>query len=439
MSNDNLMHLTTILNANGLQYWLDGESLRRSLSGDPTLLSTGHSIELGLHAESLDQLQAILPELRQAGFKAKRYYYRAELFRISLHKRGTCRIHLHLYRIINGTYYCPTFVSVNAPQRQLRWRLAQVIKKGLTAVASKIELSPFFMRLLFGVGTYMVPLAHFSHMETTRNLRDIPIPHNAAAYVAARFSYEPQQQRWQDLYHQATKPEKLIREQEYQTFTEILHRHQIPYCMDSGVLLGLIREGALFPWEKDVDLQMWYEDAAQLKAIIPELQALGWKVTLWQYRGQLYQFRISRPRRIPVHIMLFRKEGEMAWCPASRTEGNPYTAMLPWLMYAIFSKLRTKVRGKLVTTDISRWPWSVRRQVATWWVPATYFEQTEFSPQYQVYLPIEWDSYLTFRYGTWRVPAQSWDFWQEDGAMNHQLPHQLVDYTTLATEKPSSY
>ncbi|NLZ93022.1 MAG: LicD family protein [Firmicutes bacterium] len=235
-----------------------------------------------------------------------------------------------------------------------------------------------------------------------------------------------------DNFYQASKPGKYIREQEYKSFTEILHRYQIPYCMDSGVLLGLMREGKLLPWEKDVDLQMWAEDAGKFIAIIPELKLFGWNVTLWHYRGVLYQFRISRPGLLPVHIMLFRKSGEWAWCPASRAMGNPFTSPgLSWFCYAVFSKLRAKLRKKLVATDITQWPWKVRRQTATWWVPAHFFEQTEYSEQHQVYMPTKWDDYLTFRYGNWRVPAGKWDFWEDDGAMRHQLPDEIIDFSKL--------
>jgi hypothetical protein len=219
---------------------------------------------------------------------------------------------------------------------------------------------------------------------------------------------------------------KAAAEKEFHLFTEILHQHNVPYCMDSGVLLALMREGKIFDHEKDIDLQMWSDDEQKFIAIIPELKAKGWKVTIWQYKGLVYQFRIQRPGQIPVHIMLFRRQGEWAWCPAGRATGNPFSGFMK-KGYSMFVRVRRNFRDKLKATDVSRWPWNVRRDLGTWWVPSEFFENTIFNKEHQVYIPARWEQYLAFRYGNWKTPAANWDFWKDDGAMNHKRPDELVE------------
>ena len=214
---------------------------------------------------------------------------------------------------------------------------------------------------------------------------------------------------------------------EYHTFTEILHKHKIPYCMDSGVLLGLMREGKLLNHEKDIDLQMWSDNKEKIIEIVPELNALGWKVTIWRYKGLIYQFRIQRPSKIPIHIMLFRKYGEWAWCPAGRATGNPFSSVIGKKLYSAFIKIRRIIRNKLVITDVSQWPWKIRRDLGTWWVPAEFFEYTTYHERYKVYIPEKWDKYLEYRYGNWRFPVEDWDFWKQDGALKNKLPDLVVD------------
>ncbi|HZK25176.1 MAG TPA: LicD family protein [Oscillospiraceae bacterium] len=426
-SSQNLMKIMKYFTLHNLHYWLDGDSLRRLCQPQPPELADLPVLNLGLTANSLPQLTVLLPELEQQGYKIKRYFYQQELFLLSLHKAGTSPLQLQIYRPLNGNYYCLTFPKLT--QGSLLRRLG---KQLLQSLFPQLELAPFCRQKLFQLGVYLIPATYFTHFETLPHLPAVPVPHNPKEYLAQRYQFNETTKKLEDKFYQAKKPGSHLREQEYQTLTEILHRHQVPYCMDSGVLLGLMREGKLFSWEKDVDLQMWAADAPQFMAIIPELKALGWKVTLWYYQGQLYQFRVSRPRRLPVHIMLFRQAGEWAWCPASRTMGNPAQRGLSWLSYAFFSKLRGKLRQHLVRTDITRWPWKVRRQTATWWVPAHFFTNTAFSAVHQTYLPTSWDEYLSFRYGNWRVPARDWDFWVDDGAMRHELPDAVVDFKTLA-------
>lgn len=428
-SSHNFTQILKFLNTHQVEYWLDGDSLRRLCQPTAATLAELPELNLGLFVNSLSQLEVLLPELAHKGYQIKRYSYQQELFRLTLHKSGTNPIHLHIYRPVNENYYCPAFPKLTKGQI-----VGRSGKNFLNILSSKLELSSFFTQKLFQLGVYLVPAFYLSNFETLPHLPEVPVPHNPQAYLAQRYQLNEQTRTIEDKFYQAQKPGKHLREQEYRTLTEILHRHQIPYCMDSGVLLGLMREGKIFSWEKDVDLQMWAEDAPQFMAIIPELKTLGWQVTLWYYQGQLYQFRVSRPRRLPVHIMLFRQAGEWAWCPASRTMGNPAQRGLRWFTYALFSKLRGKLRQRLVRTDITRWPWKVRRQTATWWVPAHFFAQTEFSAEHQTYLPTDWDEYLSFRYGNWRVPARDWDFWVDDGAMRHQLPDAIIDFSTLVKD-----
>ena len=214
---------------------------------------------------------------------------------------------------------------------------------------------------------------------------------------------------------------------EYQSFINILNEHDVPYCIDSGVLLALMREGKLFENEKDVDIQMWAEHENKLYSLLPLFKDRGYKVTIWLYKGLTYQYRFLHPYKIPVHIMLFRRKGNWAWCPASKATGNPFKTLPGRYLYYGFNGFRRRIRQYLVTTDISIWPWNMQRIVATWRVPAMYFDQTFFHEDFKVYIPHQWDEYLQFRYGNWRVPAEKWDFWHEDGAIIHQNPDYFMD------------
>ena len=225
---------------------------------------------------------------------------------------------------------------------------------------------------------------------------------------------------------------------DYLSFVHILHEYNIPYCMDSGVLLGLMRDGKLFDHEKDVDLQMWAEHEERLRKLLPVFREQDYKVTIWLYKDLIYQYRFIKEGYIPIHLMLFRKAGDRAWCPAGRGIGPPYPRMLTTRFYRYFVIARKRLRERLVATDVSHHPWKIRRDLGTWWIAAKYFENVTYHEKYETYIPGQWQEYLTYRYGNWRFPDLQWDFWINDGGLLHLPPEEVVDFSSLVSSSDGS-
>lgn len=217
------------------------------------------------------------------------------------------------------------------------------------------------------------------------------------------------------------------RDKDYRSFTDLLNEHGVPYAIDSGVLLGLMRDGKLLDHEKDIDLQMWAEDEEHLLRFLPAAWDQGYSVTIWLYRGLVCQYRFLKEDKLPVHIMLFRRAGSWAWCPAGEGIGPSFPRRVTRRFYRYFVVFRKKLRERLIATEVTRWPWKVRRQTGTWWVPARFFEQRKYHPLYEAYIPAEWDAYLTYRYGSWRIPAAKWNIWTDDGGLRQARPEEMVD------------
>lgn len=57
-------------------------------------------------------------------------------------------------------------------------------------------------------------------------------------------------------------------------FDAICTRHQIPYWIDSGTLIGAVRHGGFIPWDDDIDVCVLKRDQARLREVmLRELRA----------------------------------------------------------------------------------------------------------------------------------------------------------------------
>ena len=59
---------------------------------------------------------------------------------------------------------------------------------------------------------------------------------------------------------------------------DIFDKHGITFWLVGGTLLGAVRDGGFIPWDKDIDLAIYADDAPKLKQPILEMQQFGLEV-----------------------------------------------------------------------------------------------------------------------------------------------------------------
>jgi phosphorylcholine metabolism protein LicD len=58
----------------------------------------------------------------------------------------------------------------------------------------------------------------------------------------------------------------------------VLDKNNIEFWLDTGTLLGAVREKRILPWDYDIDLGAWYEDISKIENVFDEIEKLNYEV-----------------------------------------------------------------------------------------------------------------------------------------------------------------
>jgi hypothetical protein len=215
------------------------------------------------------------------------------------------------------------------------------------------------------------------------------------------------------------------------------------YIGTEHLLLGLVREGRLLSHDHDMDVGMWVEEADRLVALRPELLEEGVRLTTLSIDGALYKVKLrpvdSSNGSMPVTIHAFRQSGDYAWAyqfhvcrmpPEPPTPGVNYRSFGMWLYRNLIrrsGKLEGRIRRRISIRSRARWwPFSAWNRIYTWCIPARFFESTITDQNTSLMVPAEYEEYLAFRYGDWRVPNKDWYYYRDDRTLLHKPPAEVL-------------
>jgi len=211
----------------------------------------------------------------------------------------------------------------------------------------------------------------------------------------------------------------------------LLNERRVEYWIDSGTLLGLVREGEVIEGDHDIDLSLWSGSEPLLENILHEVKARGYKVSIKNYRGLNFKYKFS-PRfnssGLDIDISLFRREKDYAWCPQVYCMPYPFkNKNLAYYLYALPHRFIQEVFIRKERVSLHNWPWTTTYRVYMIWIPLHFFKETV--PLYDgIPAPKDYQEYLVYRYGTWQVPRKNWFFIFDDGAVKQTSPEKLVTF-----------
>ena len=156
-----------------------------------------------------------------------------------------------------------------------------------------------------------------------------------------------------------------------------LQQHGLSACLDSGTLLGVIRDKQLIPWDDDIDMAVDEREFAQLLEIAPNLYRV-----LPHYDG------------ICWHIVVLKVDGRDC-CINIEFTPTPASTYIP---FDLSLQMRQSINGysELVSS------------AGLFFAPAAHFDtyaETVFLNQ-TFAIPQAAEAFLTFMYGNWQTPQQ---------------------------------
>ena len=175
------------------------------------------------------------------------------------------------------------------------------------------------------------------------------------------------------------------------TVTTELEKCKVDYWLEGGTLLGVIRENRLLPWDNDMDISMYISDRWKLLKIVIKLIFNGYRISTRFYNKDIGPFKKRELRMIKVrNYEKFLKKGEV--------------------MLDIFLK-------KKIDNDYF-WTVGIKSPVLKSAPAEFYDELTKVKFDKKDYLiPRDYEGYLTYRYGDWKVTVKQWDFKKDDNAI----------------------
>lgn len=87
---------------------------------------------------------------------------------------------------------------------------------------------------------------------------------------------------------------------------KLLEEHNIKYWLDWGTLLGAVRNGRMIPWDYDIDLGMFHDDAQRLIALSPDIAKDGFDLTAFWCNTYVHIIRFfTKEHGLNFHIDIY--------------------------------------------------------------------------------------------------------------------------------------
>ena len=227
----------------------------------------------------------------------------------------------------------------------------------------------------------------------------------------------------------------------YNVISELLTRFfRGNWFLDSGSLLGVIRDRKFLDSDKGIDISVIIDDYndSRLEEFSKNLSNIGFIVSKYRWKGVTYKYCFVPSKKVnfyyAIDLHCFKKLGEDYCCPqvslkmlnpiekvfVSLKKGNPINENCgiikrkSLLMVKFFYRDIFRYFGKAMNMDI--YYSKGLGNLYLWYIPANLYQGTKVG-MYGMNVLYNASDYLHFRYGDWETPVSDWNTIRDDGGI----------------------
>lgn len=202
--------------------------------------------------------------------------------------------------------------------------------------------------------------------------------------------------------------------------TEILNKHEVIYWIDSGTLLGIVRDGKLLSGDMDIDISIPYTEKEKVLSLLPEFESIGYFIKeSWIYNSTDYILKLKsegKERVIDFQIYYENKEQNIWYSPqfVNKKSSNILSKVIRKIIHDyIIGRSKKKNTGK--------YPFAYNH--ITWVESKVIIGAPKYLENTEIKAPENIIGLLELHFGSsWRIPNRNWNFISDDGAFVRKDP-----------------
>jgi lipopolysaccharide cholinephosphotransferase len=232
------------------------------------------------------------------------------------------------------------------------------------------------------------------------------------------------------------KSKKIIDiDEQLRWITSLFNKYKINYMLDCGTLLGVLRDGKLIDWEKDIDFAIFEGDIKKMDNVLKQAKLKGYKMGTSKYKGLITGFKISPDNffynllypAIPLNkikgnrtidIAVLREKGDFLWKPLLFSKGSDKTGFIFWA-YKIIRGINRILKRLFKIPMVKGFS-----KTGTRLVPKEYFKKSRLYGGLRI--PYMAEEYLNFKYGKWKTPVKNWSYMRDDMSCKKINPEKII-------------